>query len=136
MIYIVLNVLPILLATCAGVAFGAIYYGIAGAIGAHATKSIAGRSSILLAIFVCEFWLACILAGALILAPPQASVWTMSIGSAVIIWVGFVVPVIVATYQVRGIALRSAAVDCAHWLIVMLLQAVVLRAIGLMPAPA
>ena len=132
MIYIVLNIIPILVATIAGLAFGAVYY--RGVIGTRPQGS-ASRITVFATAFIAEFWLACILAGALILAPPQASVWTMSIGSAVIIWVGFVMPVIVATYLLRGMGLRTAAVDCAHWLIVMLVQAVVLRLIGLVPPP-
>jgi hypothetical protein len=41
-----------------------------------------------------EFWLASILAGALILAPSQAGVWVRALGSAVVILIGFVVAVL------------------------------------------
>ena len=78
---------------------------------------------------------ASILAGALILAPPRGSVWTMTIGSAVVIWLGFVVPSLAASYRMRALPGRTAIVDCGYWLVVMLAQAVVLRVIGLMPPP-
>ena len=76
-------------------------------------------------------WLACILAGALILAPHQAGVWVMSLGSAVIIWIGFVLPSLLTTLRFRRVPLPAALADCALWLAVMLLQAGVLQLVGL-----
>jgi hypothetical protein len=80
-------------------------------------------------------WLCAILAGALILAPPKGSVWTMTLGSAFVIWLGFVVPALLASYRFRAIPLRTALLDCGQWLGMMLVQAVVLRLIGLVPPP-
>ncbi len=131
MIYIVMNAAAILAATLAGLTFGALYYRIA----SRGRPGPTGRVGILTTVFVAEFWLCAILAGALILAPPKGDVWTMTLGSAFVIWIGFVVPVLVATYRYRGIAMRTALVDCGHWLGVMLAQAVVLRSIGLVPPP-
>jgi hypothetical protein len=129
MIYIWLNITAILLATLAGLAIGAVWYRDV------LFPRTLGPKPRWMAIFatasLAEFWLACILAGALILAPSQASVWTMTIGSAVIIWVGFVLPVIWATYALRKLGWRKALSDSGHWLAVMLVQAVVLRLIGL-----
>ena len=129
MIYIVLNAAAILAATLAGLAFGALYYRMAG------RPRGDGATAILVTAFVAEFWLCAILAGALILAPPKGGVWTMTLGSAFVIWIGFVVPVIAATYRLRALGTRAALVDGTHWLGVMLVQAVVLRLIGLMPPP-
>ena len=44
-----------------------------------------------------EAWFAAILAGALIVAPAKADVWTMTIGTALIIWGGFVAPITLVT---------------------------------------
>lgn len=129
MIYIVLNAWPIALATLAGLLFGAALYR---AVLGNALRLSVGTG---ITVALAEFWFAAILAGALILAPAKGGVWTMTIGSAVVIWIGFVVPVIAATYRIRALPLRTTLTDCAHWLGVMLVQAVVLRLIGLVPPP-
>jgi hypothetical protein len=131
MIYIVLNAAAIFAATLAGLAFGAIYFAV---LRGGRTQPAGIRVTLAIA-FVAEFWLCSILAGALILAPPKGGVWTMTLGSAFVIWLGFVVPALAASYRYRAIALRTTLVDCGHWLGVMLAQAAVLRLIGLVPPP-
>jgi len=128
MIYIVINGVAILSAALAGLLFGAMYYGVID------RSRIGGAASLVIA-FLAEAWLCAILAGALILAPPKGSVWTMTLGSAFVIWLGFVVPSIAASYRFRALPARAALVDCGYWLGVMLVQAVVLRLIGLVPPP-
>lgn len=131
MIYILLNALPILAATLAGMIWGAICL--------QASRRAAPRHrapGFLIAVFVAEAWFAAILAGALILAPAKAGEWTMAIGTALVIWIGFVVPVLVVTLGARGVAARAVALDCGHWLGLMVLQAVVLKSVGLVPPPA
>jgi hypothetical protein len=127
MIYIVLNVVPILMATVASLIFGAVY----AAFARHSRFS----PTVAITAFVAEFWLAAVLAGALILAPAKGSVWTMTLGSAFVIWIGFVVPVIMTSYRFRTLSIRSAMMDSFHWLGVMLIQATMLRLIGLVPPP-
>jgi hypothetical protein len=112
MIYILQNAVAILVATLAGLAFGAVYHQAA----RHVRPPTNVGAGTLVTIFVSELWLCAILAGALILAPAEGGVWTMTLGSAVVI---------------RTIRLRTALVDCGHWLGAMLVQAVVLRLIGL-----
>ncbi len=124
MIYVVQNALPILIAAAFSIALAVIWYRRALPIGATIT------------LFVAQAWLAAILAGALILAPPKGGVWTMTIGSAVVIWAGFVAPAIVASYRVRAIAWRRAGQDAAYWLVAMVVQAVVMRLIGLTAPPS
>ncbi len=131
MIYIVMNVAAILAATLASLLFGALYYGVA----SRGRPRGAGLAGTFVTAFVAEFWFCSILAGALILAPPKGGVWTMTIGSAFVIWIGFVAPAILATYRVRALAVRAALVDCVHWLGAMLTMVVVLRLIGLVPPP-
>lgn len=127
MIYIVLNAVPIALATLAGLMVGWFYLRIAGlsrrGLGLLVTTAIA------------QGWFAAILAGALILAPAKAGDWTMAIGSAVVIWIGFVVPVSVVTLRARGYAWSATLLDCLYWLVVMLVQALVLKSWGLVPPP-
>lgn len=128
MIYILLNLLPIAVATAVGLAIGYAWrmtLGGAGRIGTGmATLAVLG-----------EFWLAAILAGALILAPPKADPWVMAIASAVVIWAGFVLPAVAVTLAHRGVAARAVATDALHWLVVMSAQAVAMKAIGLVPPP-
>ncbi len=81
--------------------------------------------------FIAEAWLTAILAGALILAPPKAGAWVMAIGSAVVIWIGFVVPAAVVSLSSRGIAAGAIAAECGYWLVVMIAEAVVLHSVGL-----
>lgn len=124
MIYILQNLLPILVATLVGL------------VGGLAVQRFhPGRLGIrqLVVAAVAQFWLCCILAGALILAPPEAGRWTMSLGSAVVIWIGFVVPTTVVGYSARSVGGRATAVDCAQWLAVMLAQAATLTLFGLTP---
>ncbi len=130
MTYISTNVAAILAATCAGLLVGAAYAGLYGRLSGGREP---GRGSVgfLILAFVAEFWLAAILAGALILAPPGAGAWTMSLGSAFIIWVGFVVPVLAVTHPFHGLPARVVVIDCAHWLVVMAAQAATLQVMGL-----
>ncbi|WP_298188506.1 hypothetical protein [Novosphingobium sp.] len=131
MIYIVLNGGAILAATLAGLVLGTIFQVVVD----RRQISAKGWAASVAFAFIAEAWLCAILAGALILAPPKGSVWTMTIGSAVVIWLGFVVPSLAASYRMRALQWRSALVDCGYWLLVMLAQAVVLRLIGLVPPP-
>ena len=138
MSYIAQNLLPILLATLAGFAFGAVYY--------IALKKPYARASgtrttdrrplgTYMVVFAAEFWLAAILAGALILAPPEAGAWTMAIGSAVVIWAGFVMPATVVNTRLSLRGWSLAAIDGFHWLGVMAIQAAVMTVVGV-NAPA
>lgn len=128
MIYIFLNAGAILAATLAGLAIGALFRRFSTLPGPSAGYGVAA--------FVAEAWFCAILAGALILAPAKAGGWTMAIGSAVVIWIGFVVPVLVVSLGVRRVRAGSIAWDAVHWLLVMLVQAVILKSIGLVPPPA
>ncbi len=127
MIYILLNAVPILAATLAGLIIGFFYHRMAGL--------PRGGVGLLATVAVAQAWFAAILAGALILAPAKAGDWTMAIGSAIVIWIGFVVPVVVVTLRGRSTGAGSVAVDCLYWLAVMLAQAIVLKTIGLVPPP-
>jgi len=129
-IYIVQNLGPILAATLAGLAVGTAHHLLTGRL-AHAPA--ATRPPLLLIALAAEFWLASILAGALILAPPEAPRWVMAMATPVVIWVGFVTPALVVTHAYRRISLRLAAFDAAHWLLVMVAQALVMTMIGLRP---
>ncbi len=123
MIYIVINAIPITAAALFGLVFAAIWY--------RKRMPIAA----IFVLFIANIWLAAILAGALIIAPPKGGIWTMTIGSAVVIWAGFVAPALVGSYQVREIKARSLLADCGYWLVAMVAQAVIMRIIGLTAPP-
>jgi hypothetical protein len=127
MIYIILNLEPILLATLAGLLVGAAYLRVAG-------LSLRGPG-LLLTTAIAQGWFAAILAGALILAPAKAGDWTMALGSAVVIWIGFVAPVNIVTLRARRHGWSTVIMDSLYWLAVMVVQAVVLKSWGLVPPP-
>lgn len=128
MIYIVLNGMPILAATLAGLVAGLAFLRLLG-------TALPTRPSVLLALVLAQAWLAAILAGALILAPDEAPARVMALLTPIVIWAGFVLPALSASHLLRGLGSRLAATDAAHWLVVMLVQAVVLDSIGLVPPP-
>ena len=131
--YILINGAPILVATAVGLAISALYHALNGGRGDGHRM---GRAWLFVIACVAEFWLASILAGALILAPQQADPWVMAIGSAIVIWIGFVVPTSIVTETFRGVPLWRAGLDCGLWLAVMVAQAAVLHGMGLVkPIP-
>jgi hypothetical protein len=119
MTYILTNAIPILLA------------------GLAATLVLAGLrrgrtgGPLLGATLATTTWLAAILAGALILAPVEAGRWTVTLGTAGIIWGGFILPSLVVTLRSRGIGWGAAFADAGGWLAAMLVQATVLQLLGL-----
>ena len=123
MIYILINAWPIAIAALTSVGIGALWY------------RRAVPTSTLVTLLIAQAWLAAILAGALIVAPPKGGVWTMTLGSAFVIWIGFVLPVIAASYRLRAQPWRTVGVDAGYWLVTMLVQAVLMRIIGLTPPP-
>ncbi|MDY8110562.1 DUF1761 domain-containing protein [Fulvimarina sp. 2208YS6-2-32] len=131
MVYIVMNAIPIFAATAASLVFGLLCTRLVASAPEAGTRS----TGFLAAAFVAEFWLCAILAGALILAPPEAGEWVMALGSAVVIWIGFVVPALVVTLGYRGVTAGTIALHCGHWLGAMFIMALVLKTIGLVPPP-
>ena len=123
--YILTNVVAILLATCAGLGIGLAYQVL------PQRRDRGARVVLFITAFIAEFWLAAILAGALILAPPQADPWVMAIASAVVIWIGFVVPILAVTHVFRELPASAIVLDGSHWLVVMVVQAAVLHGFGL-----
>lgn len=131
MSYILDNIVQILVATGAGLLFGFLWYRTLGQ-HAGAVPLTGGRAAVA---FVAEFWLASILAGALILAPPEAGEWVMAVGTPIVIWIGFVVPALVVTLGRMGTRGSVIVQEAGHWFGVMLVQALVLQLIGV-SAPA
>lgn len=126
--YILLNAQPILLATLAGLLVSLAYHVGLG-------RSGGARWPVLAIAAPAQRWLCCILAGAVILAPTDqgAGPWTMALGSAIIIWVGFIAPALVLSYAYRAVRIRAALADAVAWLAIMLAQAAVLRGVGVAP---
>lgn len=138
MIYILDNIVPILAGTLAAFAFGALYYWVLRGPYLRAAGPLAARAEVrpgllhYIGVFIAEFWLAAILAGAVILAPTDqgAGPWTMALGSAFIIWVGFVLPAFFVSYRVLGAKGSLIVIDTLHWLLAMLIIAATVQAIG------
>ena len=128
MIYIWLNLLPILVSAAAGLVAGTGWRVLTGA------ARRPGTGPLLIA-FAAQAWFAAILAGALILAPPKANPWVIALGTSFIIWIGFVAPATIVTLHARGERSATIASECGHWLAVMLTQSIVLHLIGLVPPP-
>jgi hypothetical protein len=127
MVYIFINLGTIGAATLLGLLIGLVWLRASGV-------SLPGWKALIVAALA-EFWLAAILAGALILAPDEAGAWVMAVGSAVVIWAGFVVPVLTVTLMACHLSIRQTIGAALHWLAVMLSQAAVMQAIGLVPPP-
>jgi len=117
--YILSNIVPIVAATLVGLAV--LFLGFRSRLDGF-TLAVATLAL---------FWLASILAGALILAPVDAGPWTVALGTAFIIWIGFLLPALTIALTLRGHAWPTSLADAAWWLAIMLAQAVVLHAIGL-----
>lgn len=123
MIYIVINAVPITLATVLALLL------------AQFVDRPKGLTNWLVAL-LSGAWLGAILAGALILAPPKAPIWVMTIGSAVVIWAGFVLPTLATSLRMAGQRWARVGRASLWWLVVMLVQAVVMRLVGVTPPPA
>ena len=130
MIYILLNLAPILVATAIGLLLGAAYRT------TFDRNTAMPRIGTLVTAALGLFWFASILAGALILAPPKAAPWIMAVGSAVVIWAGFVLPVVAITQSYRGARVGQITRDSLFWLVTMIAQAVAMKSIGLVAPPA
>jgi hypothetical protein len=116
--YILLNSAPIAAAAIAGFLLLAL---------TSRARLTAGRAT---CAFLGLAWLAAILAGALILAPVEAGGWTIALGSAFIIWIGFVLPALAIALVQRGVSVGAALLDAFLWLAIMLTQAAVMHVIG------
>lgn len=117
--YIISNIVPIAAATLVGLAI--LFLGFRSRL----------KGIMLAAATLALFWLAAILAGALILAPVDAGPWTVALGSAFVIWMGFVLPALSVALTLRGSPWQSSLVDATWWLAIMLTQSAVLHSIGL-----
>lgn len=144
MIYVVLNFWQILAATVACFAFGAAYYTALGKPWMNAAglteekiRGEGGKPSPLpyVIAFLAELWVAAIVAGALILAPEEAGEWTMAIGTALILWIGFVMPTMLVNHRYERRPWSLTLIDGGHWLGVFLIQVIVLQLLGLTPPP-
>lgn len=128
MIYIWLNIVPILLATAAGLLVAVIFWRSSGV-------AIRPTPGLVATALLAHGWLAAILAGALILAPPQAPPLVMAFLTPVVIWAGFSLPLLLLSFSVRGSGLGTGLSESLQWLLVMLAQTLVLTLIGLVPPP-
>lgn len=128
MAYINLNLAPILFAAAIGLLISLVHFLIS------RPGDRPGLDFLLLSA-IAQLWIACILAGALILAPPLAEPWVMAVATPILIWIGFLVPTLLVNLRFRGMPGHMAAADALHWLFVLLAQAGVMQLIGLTRPP-
>ena len=131
MIYIYLNLVPILVATGLALLLGVGYRAL---LDRDAPRAVSMATLAVAALG--GFWFASILAGALILAPPKAAPWIMAVGTAVVIWAGFVLPAVAITQSYRRARVAAIVGDSGYWLVAMVAMAVAMKTIGLVPPPA
>lgn len=93
------------------------------------------RLDFLILVAIAQFWLATVLAGALLLGPPTGRPWLAMLSTVFIIWVGFIVPPLMVTLRFRNHPGPLAAADSVHWLLVLLVQASVMMSLGLNQPP-
>lgn len=126
--YIGTNAFAIVLATAGGLAVGGLFH----LLTRQAAEPSRRLVAFVLVSMLAEAWLASILAGALILAPAAGpSPWVMALASAVVIWIGFVLPTILVSFLHAGRSAAATLTYAAHWLVVMVAQAAILQAVGL-----
>lgn len=127
--YIGDNIAAILVATACGLGLGILFH-LAGRRVAGTVR--APSPGFVLVAALAEAWLAAILAGALILAPAAGpGPWTMALASAVVIWIGFVLPTTLVSFLHAGRSAPAALAYAAQWLAVMVAQAAALQTVGL-----
>lgn len=127
--YVGLNLTTILIATLLGLIVGLFHFFLSRP-GERPAFDFAALTAI------AEFWLATLLAGALIVGPRETGDPFMDAAvTVVVIWIGFIVPVLLVTQRFRGLPGPMAAADSLHWLVVLLVQAMAMTSIGLERPP-
>jgi hypothetical protein len=59
----------------------------------------------------------------------------MAVGSALVIWAGFVLPALGVTLLISGVSVSRTVSACAYWLVAMVVQASVMKLWGLTAPP-
>ena len=59
----------------------------------------------------------------------------MAIGSAAVIWIGFVMPALLVTAPPRGLSFGANLADGGQWLVAMVAEAAILHVVGLATPP-
>lgn len=80
-----------------------------------------------------QFWLAAVLAGALLLVAETDRSWTEMIVSVFTIWIGLIVPPLMTTLRFRDAGGPMVAADSLHWLVVLMVQGSIMQFFGLLP---
>jgi hypothetical protein len=139
-----INHLAVILAAIASWIFGAAWYGVLGkqwmeALGKTREQLMpGGRPNIVIFVvsFIAQLVMAEMLAGLIgHLGPNQVTVKNALI-SAIFVWVGFVLTVLVTNHGFQGAKRSLTVIDGGHWLGVLLLQALVLGLMGVATAGA
>ncbi|MBO0347130.1 DUF1761 domain-containing protein [Roseibium limicola] len=127
-----INLIAVLAAAVASFIFGSVWYG---ALGKHWQKA-AGLSetqarpkpAVMAITFVCQLLMAFVFAGVILhVGGPSLK---SGLISAALIWTGFVLTTQIVNHRFSGKPWSLTAIDCGHWLGVLLVQGVVIGKIG------
>ncbi len=135
-----LDLLAVFAAAVASWIFGAVFYGALGGtwmaalgrseaqIAARAAQRVAPVGPMIVS-FVAELIMAATLAGLLAHLSGAPSIRAALVAAA-LVWLGFVVPALATNYAYQNAKPALTIIDSAHWLGVLLLQALVIAALG------
>lgn len=131
-----INLLAALAAAAAGFGFGAVWYSVMSRPWMRAARVSEAETKpdpkVFAIAFLCQFLMAFVLAGVVYhVSPPETgpSIRTGVI-SAVMIWGGFVLTTQMINHRFQRAPWALTLIDCGHWLGVLILQGVVIGAIG------
>ena len=126
-----INLIGVLLGAIAGFAFGAAYYTLLGkhwldAIG-KSEEDVKGRSAVpFVTSFVSLLVMGCVLAGYFARQDPEAMNPLHAVGSALTLWLGFVVTSMATNNAFQGAKAKLTVVDSMHWFGVLVIQALII----------
>lgn len=132
MMYDGINLLGALGGAISGFLFGALWYGVLGKPWMRAAglteDQVRPSAGIMALTFLCQFVMAFVFAGVIY----HVAGTSVSAGliSAVMIWVGFILPAMIVNHRFQGQPWSLTAIDSGHWLGVLVVQGVVIGLIG------
>ncbi|GMG81254.1 hypothetical protein LNKW23_04670 [Paralimibaculum aggregatum] len=130
-----IDLLAVLAAAAASFVFGAGWYAALGRVWMRAAGLTEADTrpdpKVFAVAFLCQLLMAFVLAGVVYHVSPGAEGPTVRAGliSAGMIWAGFVLTTQIVNHRFQGAPWALTAVDCGHWLGVLLIQGLVIGAL-------
>ena len=129
-----INYIAVVVAAVAGFGFGAVYYTVLGktwmeAVGVTEEKIKDERSAVpFIVSFVSLLLMAAVLSWCFGHRGSEGMPSGGAVGAAVLLWAGFIVTSTATNNAFQGSKLKLTILDCAHWLGVVVIQALVISA--------